>query len=398
MSPKSEDAGLGGLSAAIVRGGTVVSDSGSQKNDVLILGNRIAHIAPDIADVDIPGVPVEIIDGGGKLVMPALVDHHCHPTGGGGGGGPQTQNLPLLLEDFTTAGVGTFIGCLGHDTAVRRPEALLSRVRALRSLGLRGHMFTGEIVCPPVTLTGSIDRDLFLFDEVRGLKSSVGEVGSLRTIDDIAEVASLVTRGSRTAGKPANIHLHVGPRADSLALIESAVSANVIAPSMITLTHVNWNRDVLDAAIGLAGMGVNVDVTACIRPDYFRGSIEPADAVAELCARCPDDFQVSVSSDAGGSHATDSGLVGHAPGLLLRTFRMCLAAGDIPAHRLATVFAASTTRRLGLPEVGTVAVRSLADLILLRPDGEGPISLILNGREVVRRGEALYPDPIGSSR
>jgi beta-aspartyl-dipeptidase (metallo-type) len=392
MSPRSDS---GQISAILLRGGTVVQEYAVSPQDVLIVGDRIVAVERGITDVVIPQVDIEEIDVDGRLVLPALVDHHCHPTGGGGGGGPHTQGLPLLLEEFTTAGVGSFVGCLGHDTSVRRPESLLSRVRALRLLGLRGHMFTGEITTPPVTLSGSIDRDIFLFDEVRGAKASVGEVGSLRSADTLADVAAQVARGSRTAGKPAVLHLHVGQQPKSLSLIAEAVHANLVDPSTVTLTHVNWNRGVLDACKVLAGLGVNVDVTACIRPDFFPGSIDPPAAVDELLAECPHTSQVTVSSDSGGSHAAGPGLVRHTPGLMLATLRTCLQAKSVPINQLAAAFATNTAERLDLRGIGAVTTGAFADILLIDPEGKEPISLILAGKTVVRSGQPLTLDPIG---
>ena len=57
----------------IIKNGTVVNDSGCIKADVLIDGEIIENVAPDIGD---PGA--EIVDAEGKLVLPGAVDAHTH--------------------------------------------------------------------------------------------------------------------------------------------------------------------------------------------------------------------------------------------------------------------------------------------------------------------------------
>ncbi|WDZ83451.1 hypothetical protein [Micromonospora cathayae] len=410
MSPSSDPAGGRGtgpatasasraestdpVRALLLRGGRVAGPTGTAVRDVLVVGAQVVAVDADLPGVRLPGVPVTEVDLAGRLVLPALVDQHSHPTGGGGGGGPHTQNLPIRFEQYTTAGIGTVVGCLGHDTVVRTHEALLARVRALRAQGLTGYLFTGEIGHPPATLTGDVRRDLALFDEVRGVKAAVGEVGAVGTVDELRRLAGAVARGSRTGGKPPVLHLHLGPDRRGVDLVARAVADGLVPAAMVTVTHVNWNPDVLAAAIDLAHAGVGVDVTACIRPDYFPGAVPPHRAVAELLDRVPVE-QVTVTSDAGGAHPHDGALVPHRPVLLLDVLRHCLADRVAPPHLLAAVFAGNAARRLGLTGVGTVTPGGRADLLVVDGSGREPITLLLGGRTVVEAGVPTVTDPVG---
>ncbi|NLU78497.1 hypothetical protein HCA58_08915 [Micromonospora sp. HNM0581] len=392
MSPRSEPP----ITALVLRGGQVATEHGTARADVLVVGDRIATVDADLGRIDLPGVPVVEHDVTGKLVLPALVDQHSHPTGGGGGGGPHTQSLPILFDRYTIAGIGTVVGCLGHDTVVRGHETLLARVHALRAQGLNAYLFTGEIGHPPRTLTGTIRRDLALFTEVRGVKAAVGEVGAVGTVDELRLLAGEVARGSRTGGKPAVLHLHLGAEPAAVTLISRAVADGTVPAAMLTVTHVNWNPRVLAAATDLAHCGVNVDVTACITPDYFPGAVPPHRAVAELLEQVPAD-QITVTSDAGGSHPHDGTLVPHQPALLLDVLRRCLAERIVPAHVLAGIFAGHAARRLGLTGIGACVPGSRADLLVLDDTGQHPISLLLAGRLVVRCGVATVTDPVGEA-
>ncbi|MEH1014006.1 hypothetical protein V6U90_12965 [Micromonospora sp. CPCC 206060] len=392
MSPSSESS-----SALVLRGGLVAGPERTVPADVLVIGAHVVAVAADLSGVRIPGVVVTEHDVRGRLVLPALVDQHSHPTGGGGGGGPHTQNLPILFEQYTSAGIGTVVGCLGHDTVVRTHEALLTRVRALRMQGLNGYLFTGEIGHPPGTLTGDIRRDLALFDEVRGVKAAVGEVGALRTVDQVQHLAGAVARGSRTGGKPPVLHLHLGADPRSVALVAAAVADGTVPASMVTVTHVNWNAEVLAGAAELAQAGVNVDVTACIAPAYFPGAVPPHRAVAQLLDQVPGAQQVTVTSDAGGSHPHGATLVPHRPVLLLDVLRRCLADRVAPAHLLAGVFAGHAARRLGLAGAGTLVPGARADIVVIDEHGQGPISMFLGGRLVVDGGTPTVTDPVGGA-
>ncbi len=57
----------------LLKGGTVINASGSQRADVLIDGEVIEKIAPEIACTD-----AEVVDVTGKLLFPGFIDAHTH--------------------------------------------------------------------------------------------------------------------------------------------------------------------------------------------------------------------------------------------------------------------------------------------------------------------------------
>jgi dihydropyrimidinase len=61
----------------LVRGGTIVTTSGSRRADVALRGGLIEAVEPDLSSVA-SGADVEVIDASGLLVLPGAVDVHTH--------------------------------------------------------------------------------------------------------------------------------------------------------------------------------------------------------------------------------------------------------------------------------------------------------------------------------
>src|SRR4051794_32977098 len=60
----------------LVRGGTVVTTSGSRHADVAVTGSRIAAVEPDLSAL--AATAREVVDASGLLVLPGVVDVHTH--------------------------------------------------------------------------------------------------------------------------------------------------------------------------------------------------------------------------------------------------------------------------------------------------------------------------------
>src|SRR4051812_25247787 len=76
----------------LIRGGRVIDPSARLDGvaDVAILGGRIAAV-----DANLAGDATQIIDARGKLVVPGLIDIHCHALRSAGG-------AALILRDGVT--------------------------------------------------------------------------------------------------------------------------------------------------------------------------------------------------------------------------------------------------------------------------------------------------------
>ncbi len=358
----------------LIRNATVFAPEALGLRQLLVGGGRILWIGD--ADEPAPVVPgLDVVDLGGRRLIPGLIDGHAHVTGGGGEGGFATRVPPVPLSRFTTAGVTTVIGVLGTDDLARTPGELLASVHALREQGLGAFAWCGGYHLPPVTLTGSVRGDIVFLDPVIG----VGELAisdhrsSQPTFDEFVRVASEAHVAGLMTGKAGVLHLHLGDGVRGLQLVRRALDETELPPSVFHPTHINRRKALFEEALALAKRGCTVDITA-----FPVGEGEDAWSAAEAWERyhasgAPAE-RLTISSDAGGCLPTfdhDGRLcrmdVGSAHALL-DTIRALLARG----HALDAVLPAFTrniARHLRLAGKGEITIGADADLVALDADG-----------------------------
>ena len=67
------------MSTTLIKGGTVVTASGTLDADVLVAGEKIAAVlARDIAGEEAGPAADQVIDATGKYVLPGGIDVHTH--------------------------------------------------------------------------------------------------------------------------------------------------------------------------------------------------------------------------------------------------------------------------------------------------------------------------------
>jgi dihydropyrimidinase len=118
---------------AVVRGGTIVTDRRSEPADLLIRDGRIG-------DVVAPGTPVEAgetIDAEGLLVLPGLVDPHCHfdtfshhvddlaSLSAAAAAGGVTTIVPFLIPGGRPGQPGTLAEILDHFVEAGEERSLV---------------------------------------------------------------------------------------------------------------------------------------------------------------------------------------------------------------------------------------------------------------------------------
>jgi imidazolonepropionase-like amidohydrolase len=119
-----------------------------RKADVLVTGNTIAEISEEPLAV-IQSTDMTVIDGGGRTLMPGLIDAHVH------------LNLQLLENPLAIDGVNNMtweeVGALAYESA---QEYLYSGFTTVRDLcgshdGLRKHIEAGTLTGPRIYLSGA---------------------------------------------------------------------------------------------------------------------------------------------------------------------------------------------------------------------------------------------------
>ncbi|MFO7692709.1 MAG: dihydropyrimidinase [Vicinamibacterales bacterium] len=101
----------------VVRGGTVVTDTGARRLDVGVRAGRIAALGERL------GPAAQEVDASGRLVMPGGVDAHCHID-------QRSSSGLMTADDFFTGGVSA--ACGGTTTIV--PFAAQHRGQRLREV------------------------------------------------------------------------------------------------------------------------------------------------------------------------------------------------------------------------------------------------------------------------
>ena len=358
---------------------------------LLVGGERVLWAGREVPSV---GVDVEEHDLEGRRVIPGLIDCHVHLTGGGGEAGPETRVPPLALTRMTTGGVTTAIGVLGTDDAIRSPAELVTVARGLNAEGLTAYCMTGGYHLPPVTVTGSVRRDLVLIDLILG----VGEVAisdhrsSQPTLDELLRVAADAHVGGLMSGKAGVLHLHVGDGERGLQPVREALERSEIPPAVFHPTHVNRRRPLFDEALVLVERGCTVDVTAFPVAEGEDGW-SAAEALSRYLAAGLPPERLTVSSDGGGclpAFDRDGRVVAMdvgRPASLIETLTALLACGQ-SLERVLPAFTSNPARLLRLTRKGHVAVGADADLVVLDPRG-GAADVMARGRWHVRDGRPV---------
>lgn len=377
----------------VISGGTIYSPAPLGKKDVLIAAGVIALIDEQIEFSS--SVPVERIDATGRMVFPGFIDLHVHVIGGGGEDGPGSRVPEIALDDLLSAGITTVVGVLGTDAITRSPESLLAKIKGLRAQGLTAYMYTGSYHVPSVTITGSVDRDIVLIEEVVGVKIAISDHrGSHPTLEELTRLASLARVGGMLGKKPGIVHVHIGSAPAGLAPILEVSQKSNIPLAQFLPTHVNRSQALLEQGATLVKNGGYIDLTAHATPDGG-GTV---DAIGALLDDDCDLSAVTISSDGNGSMPSfnDAGeLVGMKTGSvgvlhgsftnLVRTERL-----DIPTAL--ELFTANPAKRLGLAtRKGIIAVGADADIIVVDEDFEidkvyaRGIPLVDGGETIIRK-------------
>ncbi len=372
----------------VVHGGTVYAPELLGKKDLLIAGGRIVHIDESIS---LPkSIQIERIDATRKIIIPGLIDLHVHVLGGGGEDGPVSRVPEIALGDLVSAGTTTVVGVLGTDAISRSPEALLTKIMGLRTQGVSAYMYTGSYHLPSVTITGSVDRDLALIDQVVGVKIAISDHrGSQPTTEELARLASQVRVGAMLGGKMGIVHLHVGGGRDGITKIFDVIESTELPIDLFLPTHMARTPALLDQGIEFVRRGGNIDLTA--HPEER----ETVAAMEKLIREDVDLAHVTLSSDGNGSMPVfdeRKNLVGMETGsvaTLFHSVRAIISGNVMPLSEALTLVTTNPASRLGLDgKKGRITEGADADLVIL--DDHLVLDKVLgNGHLMVNRGQAI---------
>lgn len=180
------------------------------KKNILIAGGEIYKIMPPGEPAG-PGFWESETDCSGLYAFPGVIDQHVHILGAGGEEGFISRVPELMIGEIVQAGVTTLVGLLGADDCSRSMEGLYAKAKALDQQGLTTFIYSGSYAVPPVTLTGSIKKDLVLIDKVIGAgEIAISDHRSTQPdCRELMKLAANVHLGGLLSGKAGVVHLHV---------------------------------------------------------------------------------------------------------------------------------------------------------------------------------------------
>ncbi len=362
------------------------------KQDVLVIGGKVARIAAEINEYD--NVPeAEVFDLTGKKLVPGYIDLHVHITGGGGEQGPASRVPESQLSFFTRNGITTVVGLLGTDGITRSLENLIAKARALTEEGITAYALTGAYGYPTNTMTGSIEKDIMMVPPFIGVKIAVSDHRSSNpTGEDLIAVATAARRGGMLSCNPGLVTMHMGSGQGKLdPLFYALEHADVPAKNFLP-THMLRTPELIEEGVKLVRMGGYMDCTAGCTDADMEADAEKIFDILNRDGVTAD--HVTLSSDAFGSQPRFDaageciGLTYASPEFLHKTIKSLVRRGLAleEALKLLTSTPAELLAKTGVK--GCVAVGADADLLVL--DEELDITtLFAKGETAVLNGELI---------
>ena len=380
----------------LLKGATVLSPEDLGTQDILIAGNKVAAIAPELNAPT--GYQCEIIDLSNHILTPGFIDSHVHLIGGGGEGGFATRTPEVSLSKITTSGVTTVAGCLGTDGTTRHVESLLAKARGLEEEGISTYIYTGSYEVPTPTITGNVRKDIIMIDKIIGAgEIAMSDHRSAQPVKaEYQRLAAEARIGGMLSGKAGIIDMHMGDGEDRLKLLFDITANGEIPKTQFLPTHVNRNAELFNESISWAREGGLIDITSGVSPASGSAkAIKPSTAVKKaLDAKVPL-AHITMSSDGNGSipifdeKGNTIGVgVANQDSLLEEVRDMVQNEGILLADAIQIV-TSNVAKALKLwPLKGCIAAGSDADFVVLDKDLKLQ-HVWAKGRQMVQHGKAI---------
>jgi beta-aspartyl-dipeptidase (metallo-type) len=376
----------------VVKGADLRAPEALGPMDLVLGGGRILGLGPNLS---LPATLRKTIDARGLLAVPGFIDGHVHLLGGGGEGGFASRTPELTFGEAARAGITTVVGCLGTDGITRSLESLLAKARGLEAEGISAFILSGSYGIPPLTLTGSVERDLLLIDKVIG----TGEVAlsdhrsSQPTFEEFLRVVANSRRGGMLSGKAGVVTVHLGDGSRGMEMLRRMLAETEIPPTQVWPTHVNRNPELFAEAAAFAKCGGVVDITTSgVARFYETGTVEPAAALRRLLESGVEPGRITFTSDGQGSlpvfepDGSLSGLAVGGVGSLAQSFRDAVLEEGVPLEHALRVVTTNPAMILRLSDRGRIAAGQRADLLLLHPETLAIHTVVSGGRVLVEDG------------
>ena len=381
----------------IIQGAEIYAPEKLGNMDILFAGEKILAVEESIR-LDASGIEVEIISGGGLILVPGLVDSHVHICGGGGEGGFSTRTPEIQLSSILKGGITSVVGVLGTDGTTRTMTNLLAKASGLTEEGINTWVMTGSYQIPVRTLTGSIPDDIILIEKILG----TGEVSlsdhrsSHPDVNTFIKLVSDTRLGGMLSGKAGLVNIHMGDSRDTISLLLEAIETSDLPISQLQPTHMNRNPWLFNDAVLYSEKGGFLDFTTSTTPQFVEeGEIPAAEALKLILDKGIDISRISFSSDAQGSLPLfdDAGnLKGLTVGKsqsLLESFIEAVLKWGIPIEKAILPVSTTPAGRYKLPGKGKICAGYDADFLLLNKKDLTMNTLFARGKKMVDKGQVV---------
>lgn len=337
--------------------------------DILCIEGRIQKIGSiHTEQLDVLDVPYEVIDLEKAKVFPGIIDPHEHIIGGSGEKGYQSRSPEITLSELIAGGITTVVGCIGVDTITRNMFSLLAQAKFYNDLGLTAYIWSGGYPVPPKTLTGSIESDMILVQEVIGL----GEVAisdyrsSEPELRELARVVVEAYNGGILTGKAGVSHFHMGNGKLGMKPLVDLLEQFDIKESSIYPTHVNRNAELIKQGAVLTKSMITIDFDCC------DGDLIPSLKAFEEHGG---DYQyLTLSSDASFT----------SPASIFEQMVAAAKYNNWPLEKIFPLVSTNTARILKLSQKGIIETGADADLLVVDPGSFNIIHVIASGKVFMR--------------
>lgn len=360
--------------------------------DILIVDETIYRIADKIEGYE--GLPdVEVFDIEGKTLVPGYIDLHVHITGGGGEQGPASRVPESQLSVFMENGITTVVGLLGTDGITRSVENLVAKARALTDEGMTAYTLTSAYGYPPITMTGSVEKDIMMITPMIGVKVAVSDHRSSNpTGEDLIALATAARRAGLLSNTPGLVTMHMGSGKGRLDPVFYVLENSDVSPKNLLPTHMLRTPELIDDGAELVRRGGYMDCTAGCNPEELEYH---CDLIMELLSRDGVTADhVTLSSDAFGSQPRFNeigeciGLTYASPKYLHLTIQGLVKRG-LPLEEALKLLTSTPAELLAKKDKkGCVTEGADADLLILG-DELAIDSLFARGKTAVWKGEIL---------
>ena len=258
----------------IVRGGDIITVDGRRRADIRVVGETIAEIGPGLAPRD---SDTEMVDAGGRLVLPGGIDPHVHLSA-------------FWADDYTSgsqAAIAGGITTVGNMLPLPTEGVLAGQAAAIAEIERQAiaDVMLHPIIDDPTSAidellemvgTGTTSLKVFMarpgFDDAypsfRQLVNAAGETGVLSMIHaEDAQVIDIVSRQLVDSGRGSlRYYAESRPRGAELVATERAITLARETGSPIYFVHLS-SEPALDATRRARAEGLPVYVET--RPIYL---------------------------------------------------------------------------------------------------------------------------------